>query len=82
MAAQRMKAGPEKPCDPPDPGRDQIRVRARGREIRGVYSVADGWVEVIGESGLTKTARCGESSAVTVAERLLRELYARAGTDD
>jgi len=42
-----------------------------------VYSVADGWVEVIAENGLTKTARCGDSSAAEVAERLLRELYQR-----
>jgi hypothetical protein len=39
--------------------------------------VAGGWVEVIADSGLTKTARCGDSSAAEVPERLLRELYQR-----
>jgi hypothetical protein len=49
----------------------------RGKKVRGVFSVADGWVEVIADNGLTKTARCGDSSAAEVAERLLRELYRR-----
>ena len=42
-----------------------------------MFSVADGWVEVIAAKGLTKTAPCGESSAAGVAQRLLRELYAQ-----
>jgi hypothetical protein len=43
--------------------------------VRGVFSVADGWVEVIADNGLTKTVRCGDSTASEVAERLLLELY-------
>jgi hypothetical protein len=65
--------------DYPQPYRDEISVRVGGRTVRGVFSVADGWVEVIADNGLTKTARCGDSSAAEVAERLLRELYARHG---
>ncbi len=57
------------------PDRSEVFARARGRTVRGVFSVAAGWVEVIAENGLTKTARCGDSSAAEVAERLLRELY-------
>lgn len=78
MATQGMKARVTRQCEPPEPGRDEVRTQVRGREIRGVYSVADGWVEVIAENGLTKTARCGDSSATYVAERLLRELHARS----
>ena len=63
------------PRDGPQPDRNEVSARVRGRTVRGVFSVADGWVEVIADNGLTKTARCGESSAAEVAERLLRELY-------
>ncbi len=66
-------------CEPPEPGREQVSTTVRGRRVRGVFSVADGWVEVIAENGLTKTARCGDSSAPQVAERLLRELHMRGG---
>jgi len=59
------------------PERNQVSVKVRGRMVHGVYSTADGWVEVIADNGLTKTARCGDSSAPQVAERLLRELYRR-----
>jgi hypothetical protein len=57
------------------PDRSEVSIKIRGRTVRGVYSVAEGWVEVIAENGLTKTARCGDSTAAEVAERLLRELY-------
>lgn len=57
------------------PDRSEVSIADRGRTVRGVYSVADGWVEVIGDNGLTKTARCGDSTAAEVAERLLRELH-------
>jgi len=63
----------------PEPDRNQVTARVRGRAVHGVYSSANGWVEVIADNGLTKTARCGESSAVEVAQRLLRELYSREG---
>jgi hypothetical protein len=77
--AERTKVGPtSRTCDPPEPGRDDVWATVRGRRVHGVYSVVDGWVEVIADSGLTKTARCGDSSAPVVAERLLRELYARS----
>jgi hypothetical protein len=58
-----------------EPERNEVWARVRGRKVHGVFSVADGWVEVIADNGLTKTARCGDSSAARVAERLLRELY-------
>ncbi len=61
----------------PAEDRNEVSAKVRGRTVRGVYSVADGWVEVIAENGLTKTARCGDSSAHEVAGRLLRELYQR-----
>ncbi len=76
MGTQATRAHAARPCEPPEPGRDEVSTRVRGRTVRGVYSVADGWVEVIAENGLTKTARCGDSSAHGIAERLLRELYA------
>jgi hypothetical protein len=60
----------------PEPERNEVWARVRGETYHGVYSAADGWVEVIADNGRTKTARCGESSAAEVAERLLRELYA------
>jgi len=60
----------------PEPERSEVWAKVRGRRVHGVYSVAGGWVEVIADNGTYKTARCGESSAAEVAERLLRELYA------
>lgn len=74
MEPRRTKAGRTRACDPPEPGHEEVSIVVRGRTVRGVFSVADGWVEVIGDHGLTKTARCGESTADEVAERLLREL--------
>jgi hypothetical protein len=74
MASQRTKARRMRDGDPPEPGREEVSIVVRGRTVRGVFSVADGWVEVIGDHGLTKTARCAESTANEVAERLLREL--------
>jgi hypothetical protein len=74
MAAPRTKGGRTQDCEPPEPGREDVSVVVRGRTVRGVFSVADGWVEVIADHGVTKTARCGESTAAEVAERLLREL--------
>ena len=53
----------------------EVWTSIRGQRFHGVYSVANGWVEVIADNGMTKTARCGESTAAEVAERLLRELY-------
>jgi hypothetical protein len=82
MAAPRTKPGSTRTCDPPEPGRDEVRITVRGREVHGVFSVADGWVEVIADNGMTKTARCGDSSAAEVAERLLRELYQGAAERD
>jgi hypothetical protein len=61
-----------------EPERNEVWARVRGRKVHGVFSVADGWVEVIADNGLTKTARCGDSSAAEVAERLLGELYRAA----
>ncbi len=63
------------PKDPPD--RSEVWTEVRGKTAHGTYSVSGGWVEVIADNGLTKTARCGDSSAPEVAERLLRELYQR-----
>jgi hypothetical protein len=63
------------PRDHPQPDRNEIEVKVGARTVHGVFSAADGWVEVIADNGLTKTARCGDSSAAEVAERLLRELY-------
>jgi hypothetical protein len=62
------------PSNDREPHRNDVSIVARGRTVRGVYSVADGWVEVIGENGLTRTARCVDSTAGEVAERLLREM--------
>jgi hypothetical protein len=73
---ERWMAGPSR--ERPEPERHEVWARVRGETYRGVYSAADGWVEVIADNGLTKTGRCGDSSAAAVAERLLRELY-RAG---
>jgi hypothetical protein len=61
----------------PEPERNEVWADVRGRKVRGVFSVADGWVEVIADNGLTATARCGDSSAPEVAERLLRQLYGK-----
>ena len=60
---------------PAEPERKLVSAPVRGRRVHGVFSTADGWVVVIADTGLTKTARCGDSSAAEVAERLLRELY-------
>ena len=78
MATQRIKVRATRECEPPEPGHDEVWTELRGKRLHGVYSVADGWVEVIADNGTTKTARCGDSSAATIAERLLRELYARS----
>jgi hypothetical protein len=78
MTAQRTKVAPTRTCDPPEPGRDEVWAQLRGRKVHGVYSVADGWVEVIADDGRTRTARCGDSSAAAVAERLLGEVYTRS----
>jgi hypothetical protein len=77
MATQRTKAQSTGTCEPPEPGRDEVWANVRGRRVHGVFSVADGWVEVIADNGLTNTARCGDSAAAEVAQRLLRELHAR-----
>jgi hypothetical protein len=75
MGAQSTKLTSERACDPPEPGRDEVWATIRGRKVHGVYSVADGWVEVIADNGMTSTTRCSGSSAFQMAERLLRELY-------
>jgi hypothetical protein len=51
----------------------------RGKTVHGTYFVnGDGsWVEVIGDAGRYTTGQIGEWSIEEVAERLLRELYAR-----
>jgi hypothetical protein len=72
---EAKKAGPAQGCEPPEPGRDDVSVEVRGQRVHGVYSVADGWVEVIADDGRTATARCSDSSACETAERLLRELH-------
>jgi hypothetical protein len=59
------------------PDRDDVWAEVRGKNVHGIYSVADGWVEVIADSGQYKTAQIGNFSVQEVAERLLRELYAR-----
>ena len=57
--------------------RAEVWAEVRGKTYHGVYSVAEGWVEVIADDGRYKTGQIGESSAELVAERLLRELYSR-----
>ena len=57
--------------------RNEVWAEVRGRTYHGVYSEADGWVEVIADDGRYKSGQLGESSVEEVAERLLRELYAR-----
>jgi hypothetical protein len=57
--------------------RNEVWAEVRGKTYHGVYSVADGWVEVIADDGRYKTGQIGDSSPDEVAERLLRELYAR-----
>jgi hypothetical protein len=59
------------------PARNEVWAEVRGKTYHGVYSVADGWVEVIADDGRYKTGQIGDSSADDVAERLLRELYQR-----
>jgi hypothetical protein len=59
------------------PARTEVWAEVRGKTYHGVYSVADGWVEVIADDGRYKTGQIGDSSAEEVAERLLRELYQR-----
>jgi hypothetical protein len=61
----------------PGSERNEVWAEVRGKTYHGVYSVADGWVEVIADDGRYKTGQIGDSSADEVAERLLRELYAR-----
>jgi hypothetical protein len=78
MASERTNTRAARTCDPPEPARDEIWAEVRGRRVRGVYSAANGWVDVIAANGLTKTAPCCDSSAPEVAQRLLRELYARS----
>jgi hypothetical protein len=59
--------------------RNEVWAEVRGRTVHGTYSVsADGnWVEVIADDGRYKSGTIGNSSPDEVAERLLRELYAR-----
>ena len=66
------------PQDSP-PDRNEVWADVRGRTFHGVYSVsADGnWVEVIADDGRYKSGAIGDATAEEVAERLLRELYAR-----
>jgi hypothetical protein len=61
------------------PDRNDVWAEVRGKTMHGTYSVsADGnWVEVIADDGRYKSGTIGESSVEEVAERLLRELYAR-----
>jgi hypothetical protein len=61
----------------PGDDRSEVWAEVRGTTYHATYSVADGWVEVIADDGRYKTGQIGESSAEEVAERLLRELYAR-----
>jgi hypothetical protein len=58
---------------------NEVWAEVRGRTYHGTYSVsADGdWVEVIADDGRYKSGAIGDSTAGEVAERLLRELYAR-----
>ena len=78
MATQRSKERATEACEPPEPGRDEVSTQLRGKSVHGVYSVADGWVEVIADDDRTRTAQCDDSSAAAVAERLLREVYTRS----
>ena len=66
------------PQDSPS-DRNEVWADVRGRTFHGVYSVsADGnWVEVIADDGRYKSGAIGDATAEEVAERLLRELYAR-----
>ena len=59
--------------------RNDVWAEVRGKTMHGTYSVsADGnWVEVIADDGRYKSGTIGDSSVEEVAERLLRELYAR-----
>lgn len=59
--------------------RSDVWAEVRGKTFHGTYSIStDGnWVEVIADDGRYKSGTIGNSSAEEVAERLLRELYAR-----
>lgn len=57
--------------------RNEVWAEVRGKTYHGVYSVADGWVEVVADDGRYKSGQIGDSTADEVAERLLRELYQR-----
>ena len=57
--------------------KNEVWAEVRGTTYHGVFSVADGWVEVIADNGMTKTAQIRDSSEYDVAERLLFELYQR-----
>jgi hypothetical protein len=76
------KIDPPKPDPRPEndaaPERNEVWAEVRGRTYHAVYSVADGWVEVIADDGQYKTGQIGDSSAEQVAERLLSELYRRS----
>jgi hypothetical protein len=63
----------------PGADRNDVWAEVRGKTVHGTYSVSsDGsWVEVIADDGRYKSGQIGESFAEAVAERLLRELYAR-----
>jgi len=65
------------PPTTPLPDKNDVWAEVRGTTFHGTYSVADGWVEVIADNGLTKTAQIRDSSEYDVAERLLFELYRR-----
>jgi hypothetical protein len=63
------------PKDPP--ARNEVWADVRGKSVHGTYSVSGGWVEVVADNGMYKTAQIGNSSEEEVAARLLYELYAR-----
>jgi len=60
-----------------EPNSNEVFAEVRGRTVRGTYSMKDDWLEVIAADGRYKSALIGESTPEEVAERLLRELYAR-----
>ncbi len=79
--AARVSTPPKQnpsPANDPAPERNEIWAEVRGTTYHAVYSVADGWVEVIADDGQYKTGQIGDSSAEQVAERLLTELYRRS----
>ena len=65
------------PQSAPLPDKNDVWAEVRGTMFHGTYSVADGWVEVIADNGMTKTAQIRDASEYDVAERLLFELYRR-----